>query len=95
MIHFITEWITANAIQAGIGALISILGLFWGGAALWGKFAKETIGAGMATAKALSESSPGGRKITAGEMKSLGKEYKDVVEAGMEVYVSVRKKKTK
>jgi hypothetical protein len=83
-----------NAVTVIISGVVAIVGMFWGGAKLWGKFVKESADVIMTTKDALKENSPGGRKLTAEEVAAIAKESKEAVEAGIEAYASTRKKKT-
>ena len=83
-----------NAVTVIVSGVIAIAGLFWGGAKLWGKFVKESVDVIMTTKDALSEKSPGGRKLTSEEVTEIATEAKEAVEAGIEAYTANKKKKT-
>lgn len=81
-----------QAIEVIIASVVAIVGLFWGGAKLWGKFFKESIDIPLAVKKARDEKSPGGTSITSDEMQNIGKESAEAVAAGLEAYKATRPK---
>jgi len=89
----VTDYVKGEALSLIIGGIIGALGMFGASYKLWGQAVKELGDAVWCFYRSVQPNSPGGKQITADEMKRNLKELADIYPA-VAAAIASRKKVT-